>query len=35
MSARAAVGGYVVSSGTFSQEARNFADGRNIELWDP
>ena len=34
MSARGAVGGYVVSSGTFSQEARNFAKGRNIELWD-
>ncbi len=34
MSARGAVGGYIVTSGTFSQEARNFADGRNIELWD-
>jgi restriction system protein len=34
MSARGAVGGYVVSSGTFSQDARNFAKGRNIELWD-
>jgi restriction system protein len=34
MSARGAVGGYVVSSGIFSQEARNFSDGRNIELWD-
>jgi len=34
MSARGAAGGYVVSSGTFSQEARNFAEGRNIELWD-
>ncbi len=34
MTARGAVGGYVVSSGTFSQEARNFAEGRNIELWD-
>ena len=33
MSARGAVGGYIVSSGTFSQEARNFAKGRNIELW--
>lgn len=34
MSARGAVGGYVVSSGTFSQEAQNFAAGRNIDLWD-
>lgn len=34
MSAHRAVGGYVVSSSTFSQEARNFAKGRNIELWD-
>lgn len=34
MSARGAVGGYVVSSGTFSTEARRFAEGRNIELWD-
>ncbi|MBK1717334.1 restriction endonuclease [Thiocystis violacea] len=34
MAARGAVGGYVVSSGTFSQEARQFAAGRNIELWD-
>lgn len=34
MSARGAVGGYVVTSGTFSQEARRFASGRNIELWD-
>jgi restriction system protein len=34
MSARGAVGGYVVSSGTFSQEASDFARGRNIELWD-
>jgi restriction system protein len=34
MSAHGAIGGYVVSSGTFSQEAHNFAQGRNIELWD-
>lgn len=34
MSARGAVGGYVVTSGTFSPEARKFAAGRNIELWD-
>lgn len=34
MSARGAVGGYVVSSGTFSTEAKRFAEGRNIELWD-
>ena len=34
MSARGAIGGYVVSSGTFSQEAHNFAAGRNIDLWD-
>lgn len=34
MSARGAVGGYVVSAGVFSQEAEHFATGRNIELWD-
>jgi restriction system protein len=34
MSARGAVGGYVVSSGIFSSEAKRFAQGRNIELWD-
>jgi len=34
MSARGAVGGYVVSSGTFSPEAHDFAKGRNIDLWD-
>jgi restriction system protein len=34
MSARGAVGGYVVSSGAFSDEARRFAAGRNIDLWD-
>ncbi len=34
MSARGAVGGYVVSSGTFSSEAKRFAQGRNIDLWD-
>jgi restriction system protein len=34
MSARGATGGYVVSSGEFSDEARHFAAGRNIDLWD-
>ena len=34
MSARGAVGGYVVSSGAFSEEAKRFAAGRNIDLWD-
>jgi restriction system protein len=34
MSARGATGGYVVSSGEFSDEARYFAAGRNIDLWD-
>jgi len=34
MSARGAVSGYVVSSGEFSDEARRFAAGRNIDLWD-
>jgi restriction system protein len=34
MSARGAVGGYVVSSGVFSDEAKHFAAGRNIDLWD-
>ena len=34
MAARGAVGGYVVTSGEFSAEARRFAEGRNIELWD-
>ena len=33
MSARGAVGGYVVSVGVFSDEAKRFAQGRNIELW--
>ena len=32
MAARGAVGGYVVTSGQFSQEARDFAKGRNISL---
>lgn len=34
MAAQGAVGGYVVSSGQFSKEARNFAAGQNIELID-
>lgn len=34
MSARGAVGGYVVSTGVFSNEAKRFAEGRNIDLWD-
>ena len=34
MSARGAVGGYVVTSGEFTPEARRFAEGRNIELWN-
>jgi restriction system protein len=32
MTADGAVGGFVVSSGEFTSEARRFADGRNIEL---
>lgn len=34
MAARGAAGGYVVSAGTFTPEARRFAQGRNIRLWD-
>lgn len=32
MAARGAVGGYVVTSGQFTEEAKGFADGRNIVL---
>ncbi|MGH8728931.1 MAG: restriction endonuclease [Burkholderiales bacterium] len=32
MSACGAVGGFVVTSGSFSPDARAFADGRNVEL---
>lgn len=34
MAARAAAGGFVVTSGQFSNDARAFAEGRNIELID-
>jgi restriction system protein len=34
MAAERAVGGYVVTSGTFTKDARKFAVGRNIELMD-
>jgi restriction system protein len=34
MAAKGAVGGYVVTSGVFTSEAKAFADGRNIELID-
>jgi restriction system protein len=34
MAARGAAGGYVVSAGEFTPEARRFAAGRNITLWD-
>jgi restriction system protein len=34
MSARGAAGGYVITSGDFTPEARRFAHGRNIELWN-
>jgi restriction system protein len=34
MAARGAAGSFVVTSGTFTQEAREFAAGRNIELID-
>ena len=34
MAARGAAGGFVVTSGTFSDESRRFAEGRNIELLD-
>lgn len=32
MAAEGAVGGYIVTSGVFSDEAREFASGRNVEL---
>jgi restriction system protein len=32
MAAKGAAGGYVVTSGAFTDEARRFADGREIEL---
>lgn len=34
MAAQGAAGGFVVTSGRFSDEARRFADGRNLELLD-
>lgn len=34
MAARGAVGGFVVSSGTYTKDAEEFARGRNIELID-
>jgi restriction system protein len=34
MAGAGAVGGFVVTSGSFSKEARNFAEGREIELID-
>jgi restriction system protein len=34
MAARHAVGGFVVTSGSFTTEARKFAEGREIELID-
>jgi restriction system protein len=34
MAAEAAAGGFVVTSGNFTQEAKAFAEGRNIELID-
>ena len=34
MAARGAAGGYVVTSGTFTAEARDFAEGRNVRLID-
>lgn len=34
MAARGAAGGYIVTSGQFTQEAKDFAAGRNIELID-
>lgn len=34
MAARGAAGGYVVTSGRFSDEAINFASGRNVKLMD-
>lgn len=32
--AEGAAGGYVVTSGTFTKDARQFAAGRNVELID-
>jgi restriction system protein len=34
MAARGAVGGFVVTSGTFTDDAKAFADGRNVQLID-
>jgi restriction system protein len=34
MAAEGAVGGFVVTSGTFTQQARDFASGRNLQLVD-
>jgi restriction system protein len=34
MEARGAAGGFVITSGGFSPEARSFAEGRNVELID-
>jgi restriction system protein len=34
MAARGAAGGYVICAGTFTSEARRFAQGLNITLWD-
>jgi restriction system protein len=34
MAATGAAGGFVVTSGVFTQDARDFAEGRNIELID-
>ena len=34
MAARGAAGGYVVTSGRFTDEARKFAEGRNLQLID-
>ena len=34
MAAEGAAGGFVVTSGTFTQEAKDFASGRNIDLID-
>jgi Predicted endonuclease distantly related to archaeal Holliday junction resolvase and Mrr-like restriction enzymes len=34
MAAKGAAGGYVVTSGQFTQEAKDFASGRNITLMD-
>ena len=34
MAAEGAAGGYVVTSGTFTKDARQFAAGRNVELMD-